>query len=366
MDIISTVQDLFQEAIASRASDIHIEPQEDCLRVRFRVDGYLVPMHTFPLAYASPLISRIKILSNLDIAEKRLPQDGALRFETGDQIIEMRVSTLPTLHGEKVALRLFHQDHELIRIDQLGMEFEQEMLVKRWLNRTSGLIIVTGPTGSGKTTTLYAMVQAMNSPEMNIVTLEDPVETQLAGVNQVQIHPKAGFHFVQGLRAILRQDPNVIMIGEIRDMETANIAIRAALSGHLVLTSLHTVDSASAVTRLLDMNIEPYRVSAALTGVIAQRLIRLICQHCQGERCHVCQHTGYYGRTGAFEILELDEEAKRFITQNISLSELRSLLKSKGLRTLQQTVMKKVNRRLTTVEEWTRVVDSVEEELVER
>jgi general secretion pathway protein E len=185
-------------------------------------------------------------------------------------------------------------------------------------------------------------------------------------VNQVQIHPKSGFQFAQGLRAILRQDPNVIMIGEIRDIETANIAIRAALSGHLVLTSLHTADSVSAITRLLDMNIEPYRLSAALTGVIAQRLIRLICSHCQGKRCHVCQYTGYYGRTGAFEVLELDEEARRAITQNLSLSELRSLLKRKGLRTLQQTVMKKVNRQLTTIEEWTRVVDSVEEKLVER
>lgn len=360
------MQELFQEAIASRASDIHIEPQQDCVRVRFRVDGYLVPIRTFPPAYASPLISRIKILSKLDIAEKRLPQDGSLRIEDGEHKVEMRVSTLPTLHGEKVVLRLFHQEQEPIRIDQLGMEADQELLVKRWLNRTSGLVIVTGPTGSGKTTTLYAMIQAINRPEMNIVTLEDPVESQLPGVNQVQIHPKSGLHFVQGLRAILRQDPNVIMIGEIRDVETANIAIRAALSGHLVLTSLHTVDGASAVTRLLDMNIEPYRVAAALTGVIAQRLVRLICPHCQGERCHACQHTGYYGRTGAFEVLEMDEEAKRSIMQNISLSDLRCLFRSKGLRTLQQTVMKKVNRRLTTVEEWTRVVDSVEEELVER
>lgn len=365
MDIISTVQKLFQEAIDSRASDIHIEPQKNHVRVRFRIDGYLIPVYTFPLAYAMPLISRIKILSKLDIAEKRRPQDGALCFETGSQSVEMRVSTLPTILGEKVAIRIFHQDHKLISIDQLGMEPEQELIVKRWLNRTSGLIIVTGPTGSGKTTTLYAMIQALNKPEVNIVTLEDPVETQLSGVNQVQINHRSGMHYAQGLRAILRQDPNVIMIGEIRDVETANIAIRAALSGHLVLTSLHTVDSASAITRLLDMNIEPYRVSASLTGVIAQRLIRLICSKCQGEKCKTCQHTGYYGRTGAFEVLELDEETKRSINQNVSLSELRNLVKSKGLRTLQQTVMKKVNRQLTTVEEWTRVVDSVEEELVE-
>lgn len=365
MDIVSYIRDLFCHAISQRSSDIHIEPQAEMLRIRQRVDGFLVETDEISPDYASPIISRLKVMGNLDIGEKRVPQDGAMTITQDGMTVDVRISTIPTLHGEKVVLRLLKNRSEAITLDELGIAAEERDRLLQLLTRSSGLIIVTGPTGSGKTTTLYAMLQFLNKAETNLVTLEDPIELQLAGVNQIQIHPKAGLTFAQGLRAILRQDPNVIMIGEIRDKETADISIGAALTGHLVLSTLHTVDGASAVTRLLDMKMEPYRIAAALSGVIAQRLVRLRCRHCQGKKCPRCHQTGYSGRTGAFEVISIGEEMERLIVKQSSLTEMRQLLRAKGMRSLDQVLLTKVKQEETTFEEFVRVIDDVDKACME-
>lgn len=344
-----------------RVSDIHFEPQAQGLRIRQRIDGFLIETDQISQEDASAMISRLKIMANLDIGEKRIPQDGTLTFTQLEGSYDVRISTMPVIHGEKVVLRLIKNRPEASTLDDLGMNDTEIRQIERLLTRASGLVIATGPTGSGKTTTLYTMLQYLNHPKRNVITLEDPVELQIAGINQVQVHPKAGLTFAKGLRAMLRQDPDVIMIGEIRDRETADIAIGAALTGHLVLTTLHTIDGASVVTRLLDMKIEAYRVAAALSGIIAQRLVRLTCKECQGTRCETCQHLGYIDRTGVFEIISVDEIFERMIAENSSLAGLRSYLRKKGVPSLSEAVMKKVKSGQTTMEEYFRVVDYAEE-----
>jgi general secretion pathway protein E len=365
IDIIAFINQLLTESVQRNASDIHVEPHVDRLCIRQRVDGFLVQTDQLPQAYAAAVISRLKVMSQLDIGERRLPQDGAMRVTVSDEPLDIRVSTLPTLHGEKVVLRLLRNRPEKYTFVDLGMATEEEQRIRRLLDRSSGLLIVTGPTGAGKTTTLYTMLTILNQSHTNLVTLEDPIELQISGIHQVQIHPKAGLTFVGGLRAVLRQDPDVIMVGEIRDDETARIAIQAALTGHLVLTTLHTVDAASVIIRLLDMGLEPYRVAAALQGVIAQRLVRRICKECQGSRCEDCQQMGYKGRIGAFEVISVDDTLEQMIVRKAPVIELRSYLRKIGVRSLRDAVLEQVDIGLTTFSEYVRVMDHVEQTQME-
>lgn len=361
MDVASYLIRILNQAMKQRVSDIHFEPHAQGLRIRMRVDGFLTETAQISSADASAIISRLKIMANLDIGEKRKPQDGTLTFTQLEGSYDVRISTMPILHGEKVVLRLIKNRPEADSLDELGMSESQLVQSERLLKRASGLLIVTGPTGSGKTTTLYTMLQSLNQPDRNVVTLEDPVELQLPGVNQVQVHPKAGLTFSNGLRAMLRQDPDIIMIGEIRDRQTADIAIGAALTGHLVLSTLHTIDGASVVTRLLDMQIDAYRVAAALSGMIAQRLMRIICAQCKGNGCQTCQQSGYLGRTGVFEVVPVDEEFSRLIADNKSLGDLRIYLRSQGIVSLRESALEVVQQKKTTMEEYYRVVDYAEE-----
>lgn len=358
MDAAQYVNQMLEDAVASRASDVHVEPRADQLCIRQRVDGFLVPVDQLPKEEMYPLISRIKVMGHLDIGEKRLPQDGALTITIREERVDVRVSSMPTLHGEKIVLRLLRNRPELMSLTDLGMGQEERKRLNRLITRPNGLLITTGPTGAGKTTTLYAILQALNKEESNLVTLEDPIEFQLPGVNQIQVNQKSGLTFAKGLRAVLRQDPNIIMVGEIRDQETADIAVRAALTGHLVLSTLHTADAPSCITRLLDMGIEPYRIASSLTGVIAQRLVRLICKDCQGKGCEICRYIGYRHRTGAFEVLSVKEEFQPLIVERAPLSRLRQTFQKAGMRSLQDVIMEKVMTGETTISEYHRVVDS--------
>ncbi|MBA4603465.1 GspE/PulE family protein [Thermoactinomyces mirandus] len=364
MDVASYIDQLLYQAVRKRASDIHIEPQRDEIRIRLRIDGQLLETGRLDYRHLTALVSRIKVMSQLDIGEKRLPQDGTFSFGKADQHLQVRISTLPTIYGEKVVMRLLRL-REKYNMGELGLESEQQQKINRLLGYKSGLLVVTGPTGSGKTTTLYTLLQVLNSLDTNIISLEDPVELQLEGVNQVQIHPKTGLTYSSGLKAVMRQDPNVIMIGEIRDEEIANIAISAALTGHLVLTTLHTADAASAVIRLLDLKIEPYRLAAALIGVIAQRLVRLLCHECNGKGCTNCQQSGYQGRIGVFEVMEADRTLAELILKQVSLEELREQLAGSGMKSINDMIRHRIKKGQTTIDEWMRVVDGVEEETLE-
>ncbi len=360
MDTASYVNRLLEEALDTRASDVHLEPRAEVLQIRQRVDGFLVPVGSVSKEEMYPLISRLKVMGNLDIGEKRLPQDGALTVTHRGERVDVRVSSMPTLYGEKLVLRLLRNRPEQMSLAELGMEEEEQKRLTEIIRRPGGLILVTGPTGAGKTTSLYAILQELNREEVNVVTLEDPVEFQLAGVNQIQVNNKAGLTFSRGLRAVLRQDPNIIMVGEIRDAETADIAIRAALTGHLVLSTLHTVDACSSITRLLDMGIEPYRIASALTGVVAQRLVRLICQKCKGKGCDDCRQMGFKNRTGVFEILSVKEDFHPLIVDRAPLSRLRQNFRKAGMRSLSDAMLEKVMTGETTISEYHRVVDVYE------
>ncbi|SHE63858.1 Type II secretory pathway ATPase GspE/PulE or T4P pilus assembly pathway ATPase PilB [Seinonella peptonophila] len=351
---------MINQAIEKRASDIHVEPRPSGLWIRQRIDGLLVVHDQIQAQQAPAFISRLKIMANLDIGEKRLPQDGTLSVSRLEGTVDLRVSTLPTIHGEKVVLRLFRNQMEALSLTNLGMDKHQLQSVERFLRCSHGLLITTGPTGSGKTTTLYALLSQLNQPARNIITLEDPIERRISGFNQVAIRPKTGLTFAKGLRAALRQDPDVIMVGEIRDRETAEIAIGAALTGHLVLSSLHTADSASVVTRLLDMQVEHYRVAAALIGVIAQRLMRLQCTYCIGKGCKHCDKTGYLHRIGIFEVMSVNEELERMIVQDYSVRSLRQYLRNNKIDSLKEVAMRNVRKGLTTQEEFLRVMSDVE------
>jgi len=394
--IIRLLNALLLQAVKERASDIHIEPYEKVLDVRLRVDGILHKVLNPPKIIQDALISRIKIMSNLDIAEKRLPQDGRIRLLLGGRDIDIRVSVIPTSHGERAVLRLLDRKQGLIGLWEVGFSREDEKKLEGHLQRPDGIILVTGPTGSGKTTTLYAALNRIHTEEKNIITVEDPIEYQLKGIGQIHVNPKIGLTFATGLRSILRQDPDVIMVGEIRDLETAQIAMQASLTGHLVLSTLHTNDAPSALVRLIDMGIEPFLVASSLTVVLAQRLVRTICPHCKvsyeatdiersyftksglppthpspsrgegkggdaslllyrGEGCEKCKGKGYFGRTGIFELLVIDNEIRPMITDRIDSQSIKSHAISRGMKTLRQDGIEKVLKGITTLEEVLRV-----------
>lgn len=336
MNGTSFVPNMLKRAVEARASDIHIEPGQEGLCIRFRVDGQLQLYRTLPSGRHANLLSQLKLMANLDIGEKRLPQDGRM---SGEQF-EARVATIPTVNGEKMVVRILQSQNPFSNVRELGMQPEQGEEVGEWIQQPTGLLLVTGPTGSGKTTTVYVLINELNNVARNIVTLEDPVEIRLPGVNQVQINEKTGLTFARGLRAVVRQDPDVIMIGEIRDKETADMAVRAALTGHLVLTSLHTGDAASALTRLLDMGIPPYLLASSVTGIVAQRLVRKLCHRCRGAggTCSTCRGSGYYGRVGVFEVLTVDEELQALVTQRPSVNQLRQHMYRRGLLPLRERI----------------------------
>ena len=380
--IIKFVSLVLYEALKMRATDIHIEPLEKGGRIRYRVDGILHEISTPPPHYLPAIISRIKVMSNLNIAERRLPQDGRFWIKQEGEEIDVRVSIIPTIWGERVVLRLLRSS-SLMSLEELGLDRETLHIVEKLIHLPHGIILVTGPTGSGKTTTLYAALTRINSPDKNIITIEDPVEYQLNGIAQIQVKPSIGLTFAEGLRSILRHDPDVILIGEMRDYETAEIAIRASLTGHLVFSTLHTNDSASAITRLLDIGIEPFLVTSSVRAIIAQRLVRKICPYCrrekrlnkaeweslttsppptsiwEGEGCKKCLETGYLGRTGIYEILIIDNRIREMISERVESHIIKETAKKEGMRTLLEDGLLKVKKGITTIEEVLRVTQEV-------
>ena len=353
--IIRLLNALLTQAARDGASDIHIEPYERHSSVRFRVDGDLREVVQPHRALHAALISRLKIMAELDIAEKRLPQDGRISLRLGQRAIDVRVSTLPSAHGERAVLRLLDKSEGKLGLPGLGMEGDTLTRLQRLIAQPHGIILVTGPTGSGKTTTLYAALQELDTNTRNILTVEDPVEYELPGVGQTQVNPRIDLTFAKALRAILRQDPDVIMIGEIRDFETAQIAIQASLTGHLVLATLHTNDAPSAVTRLIDMGVEPFLLSSSLLGVLAQRLLRQLCTHCQGAGCEACHQTGYHGRTGIFELLTTDDALRALIHAQASEADLRACAQRHGMRLMREDGERLVQQGITSREELLRV-----------
>ncbi|SHJ68569.1 type IV pilus assembly protein PilB [Anaerobranca californiensis DSM 14826] len=349
--IVRVVNSIIEQAIRDGASDIHIEPAKDKLVIRFRIDGILhdimkSPKHTHPV-----IVSRLKIMANMDIAERRLPQDNRFQTMISGREVDVRVSTLPTIYGEKMVLRILDTSSLILDINKLGMEQENFQRFKEIISKPNGIFLVTGPTGCGKTTTLYSLLSYFNSREKNIVTIEDPVEYRLEGINQVNVMPKIGLNFAEGLRSILRQDPDIVMVGEIRDKETAEIAIRAALTGHMVLSTLHTNDAPSALNRLVDMGLPPFLVASAINGVMAQRLVRKICSSCNGIGCGQCNNTGYKGRAAIHEVLVLDDEIRKGLMAGWSSKQLKDMAIKKGMRTLYQDGLAKVKQGVTTEEE---------------
>jgi type IV pilus assembly protein PilB len=377
--VVRLVNVIIVQALRQRASDIHIEPQETRVRVRYRIDGTLYVVMTPPAHIHAAIISRIKIMAEMDIAERRLPQDGRIALKVESREIDLRVSTIPTVHGEKVVMRILDKSQTLVSIEKVGLIADNRLRFESVLTKPYGIVLLTGPTGSGKTTTLYTILNKLNSTESNIITVEDPVEYQLPGINQVQVNARAGLTFANGLRAFLRQDPDIIMVGEIRDEETARIAIHAAMTGHLVLSTLHTNDAAGAVTRLVDMGIEPFLVSSSLIGVIAQRLVRILCEKCKqpysppadvlnrlggavltggGEvpinrpvGCEFCNKIGYRGRIGIFEIMVVDDVIKSLITQRAPINEVKAQAIKTGMWTLAEDGLEKIIMGITSPEE---------------
>ncbi len=380
------------KAIRDGASDVHVEPDHDSLRVRYRVDGRLGAEQRIPLALHAGIISRLKILADLDLAQKRLPQDGRISLQAEGRRIDLRISSLPTIRGEKVVLRLLDTQHTLTSLGDLGLAPAIERDWRELIERPHGIILVTGPTGSGKTTTLYASLTAINKLDTNIVTVEDPVEFDFPVINQVQVNPKAGLTFSSALRSILRQDPNVIMVGEIRDRETAQIAVRAALTGHLVLSTLHTNDATSAPTRLIDMGVEPYLVASALSGVLAQRLVRRNCSRCsepveldpdryppevveriersgavvhQGKGCRSCNQTGYHGRVALHELMPVNDEIERAIVRQLPAAEIRGIARRRAMPDLFEDGLAKARSGETSIEQVLLATRMSEEEIAE-
>jgi general secretion pathway protein E len=360
--IIRMLNALLTQAARDGASDIHIEPYERHSSVRFRVDGTLREVVQPNRALHAALISRLKIMAELDIAEKRLPQDGRISLRLGQRAIDVRVSTLPSAHGERAVLRLLHKSDTRLTLQAVGMEGETLSRFEALVHQPHGIILVTGPTGSGKTTTLYAALQGLDATRNNIMTVEDPIEYELAGVGQTQVNPKIDLDFAKALRAILRQDPDIIMIGEIRDYETAQIAIQASLTGHLVLATLHTNDAASAITRLTDMGVEPFLLSSSLLGVLAQRLLRKTCTHCRDHRgeayglgCVACGQSGYQGRTGIFELLTTNDDIRALIHNQASEAQLRDAALRNGMALMRDDGERLVREGVSTREELIRV-----------
>ncbi len=384
--IIKLVNSMLQHAVKERASDVHLEPFESEVRVRFRIDDVLYePIKPLPRSLQASIVSRIKIMGGLNIAERRLPQDGRIRLKIAGRDYDVRLSTLPVTHGERVVLRLLPRTTEMTNLERIGFGEQQLATIKRLSSRPNGIVLVTGPTGSGKTTTLYAALASINSTDKNIVTLDDPVEIQLRGVGQIEVNPKIGLTFASGLRSILRQDPNVILIGEIRDLETAEIAIQASLTGHLVFSTLHTNDAPSAITRLVDMGVEPFLVGSSLVAVLAQRLVRILCLNCReayaatpeelkeigirpperpvkvyrAKGCADCNFTGYHGRVGIFELMLVDDDLRSLVSQNIDSKTIKQAAIRKGMRTLRGDGALKVLQGITSSAE---VLRATEEE----
>jgi general secretion pathway protein E len=380
--VVNAVEYMLQHAFDSRASDIHVEPKRDFSVIRFRIDGVLHDIQTVPKIVHAAIVSRLKTLSRLDIAEKRRPQDGRVKTERAGREVELRVSTLPVAFGEKIVLRIFDPDVLLQDVAGLGFYPEEMLQFNEFISRPHGIILVTGPTGSGKTTTLYTALKAIATRERNITTIEDPIEMVIEEFNQTAVQPKIGIDFAGALRHILRQDPDVIMVGEIRDIETAQYAVQAALTGHLVFSTLHTNDAATSITRLIDLEVERFLISSTMIGAMAQRLVRKICTACIGERtltpeeaaslrlsvpkgkrikvkeghgCHECRGTGFRGRSGVFEILTVDDSVKQLIIDNKDSPEIKREAVRHGMRTLRQSALRKLAEGLTTFEEVVRV-----------
>ncbi|MBI3291693.1 MAG: type II/IV secretion system protein [Elusimicrobia bacterium] len=359
--VIRVVNQLLSEAVKERATDIHLEPFERSMAVRYRIDGVLYDLPVPPRLYQfyPALLSRIKVMANLNVAEHRLPQDGRAKVRVQGRQIDLRISILPTPEGETAMIRLLNTNI-LLGLEQLGLLPDHQAVLERLLTRPHGILLVTGPTGSGKTTTLYASLVKLNDRMKKILTIEDPIEYRLPGVTQMQVHPKIDFTFARALRSMLRHDPDVMMVGEIRDLETAEIAIRTALTGHLVFSTLHTNDAAGSVSRLLDMGVESYLVSSSLECAVAQRLVRLLCPQCKGTRCSACRQTGYQGRTAIFEFMVLGEEIRRLIVNRVPANQIKALARKQGMRTLREDGMLKVKQGLTTEAEVMRVTQSDE------
>ena len=380
--IIKLVNHIISQSIKARASDIHFEPYQNSFTVRYRVDGILYDLLTPPKWIQPSLISRVKVMAKMNIAEKRLPQDGRFDVRVGDQDIDVRVSTIPTSFGERLVLRLLNKSGSLLELSELGLSPQRLDLLQRLVASPNGIILVTGPTGSGKTTTLYAILQSINKPGINIITIEDPVEYQMKGISQIQVNPKIDLTFARGLRSIVRQDPDVILIGEVRDRETADIAVQSALTGHLVFSTLHTNDSPSAITRLVDIGVEPFLISSSVLAVFAQRLVRVLCTDCKqpyapksvylqsigvhaaqfaakpifkAVGCEKCFQTGYRGRIGIFEIMVMSDELKTLILQTYDSNRIKALAVQEKMITLREDGIEKVLDGATTLEEVLRV-----------
>ncbi len=383
--VIQAIDSLISQAVKARSTDIHIEPMEDRVRVRFRIDGFLQEVARLPLAAHGALISRLKIMSGMDIAERRRPQDGHFAVKVGGSSIEVRSATSDTVHGEMAVLRILNKSLKLFSLNDLGMLEHSTDAMKRLLGAPYGILLVSGPTGAGKTTTLYAALNEMDSRRTNIITIEDPVEYRFPGVNSIQINEKAGLTFPASLRAVLRMDPDTVLVGEIRDAETARIAVQAALTGHLVMSSVHANDAVRAVSRMVDLGVEPFLLSSALLGVVSQRMVRMICDHCEtekppegdeataalemgfkpeaklksGEGCYFCSFTGYRGRTGLYEILVATEDFRQQILVETDNAKLLETAKSNGFRTMRDDGLAKVQKGLTSPSEVMRSVYSL-------
>ncbi|MEK5036015.1 ATPase, T2SS/T4P/T4SS family [Paenibacillus sp. FSL R7-0302] len=374
--IVRLVNQMIQQAVQLRASDIHVDPGENNLLIRYRIDGSLRTERLIPKQMQGFITARLKIMARLNIAERRLPQDGRIKMQFDYKMIDIRVSSLPTMHGEKIVLRLLDLSTGIKAVDTLGFSEGNAAAFKEMIGRPYGIMLITGPTGSGKTTTLYSALSQLNQETVNIITVEDPVEYQLEGINQVHVNPAIGLTFAAGLRSILRQDPNIVMVGEIRDTETAEIAVRASLTGHLVLSTLHTNDAVSSISRLRDMGVEPYLIASSLIGVVAQRLVRRICTDCKetykpsqqeaimleryglrtdilhrGSGCGSCNSTGYRGRLAIHEVLTIDDHMRQLVTDSASVEELRSAAKVRGLVQLMEDGLLKVSQGMTTLQE---------------
>lgn len=385
--VIRLVNYIISEAVRERASDIHIEPRDNFIEVRYRIDGYLKSIMKIPCEVCRRLVARIKVLAELDIAESKKPQDGRIKILFNGRKIDLRISTIPTFYGEKAVLRVLDPKEAKIVLDKMGFQQEELSVFLKAINRPHGMILVTGPTGSGKTSTIYAALNFIKSEAKNIITIEDPIEYLIDGVNQIQVNPAKEVTFANGLRSILRQDPNVILVGEIRDRETADIAFRASLTGHLVFSTLHTNNSVSTITRLLDIGLEPYLISSSIILIVAQRLVRLICPHCKeeyipekrlldkfgfyldeiglktfyrGRGCEKCYFSGFLGRTGIFEMLKIDEKISEFISDKFSEPRMFKEAKKSGLRSLASSGVRKVAAGLTTLEEIEKSADIIE------
>lgn len=391
--IIKLINLIITGAVKERASDIHLEPFEREVRVRYRIDGVLYEKFTVPRSQESAVVSRVKIMANLNIAEHRLPQDGRIKIRLSGKEIDIRVSIIPTAHGERVVMRILEKGSFLFSLEQLGMDARDHKQMDRLITSSHGIILVTGPTGSGKSTTLYAALQRVNSPDKNIITVEDPIEYLIPGIGQIQVRPKIGLTFASGLRSILRQDPDVILVGEIRDHETAEMAVQASLTGHLVFATLHTNDSAGAITRLVNMGIEPFLVTSSTIAIMAQRLVRRICDNCKqgyapepgslkevgidpasdrapelwyGKGCAKCSDRGYFGRTGIFELLVMTPRIQELVLQGADSNVIKREARKFGMRSLREDGAEKMLRGVTTLEEILRVTrDDLEEQVID-